>query len=73
MNLNLYWEKIIEYFEEEDYPLSELNDEEKTVVSYLRGDNATFRVFVWLAETSETLNMSWVFPNSVEFLPAIYE
>jgi hypothetical protein len=65
MNLNLYWEKIIEYLEEEDYPLSELNDEDKTVVTYLRGDNATFRVFVWLAETSETLNMSWVFPNSV--------
>ena len=65
MNLNLYWEKIIEYFEEEDYPLSELNDEEKTAITYLRGDNATFRVFVWLAETSETLNMSWVFPNSV--------
>jgi hypothetical protein len=65
MNLNLYWEKIIEYFEEEDWPLSELDDEGRTVVSYIRGDNVTFRVFVWLAETSKTLNLSWVFPNSV--------
>jgi hypothetical protein len=65
MNLNLYWEKIIEYFEEEDYPLSEVDDKNRTAVTYLRGDNATFRVFVWLAETSENLNVSWVFPNSV--------
>jgi hypothetical protein len=35
------------------------------VVTYIRGDNVTFRVFVWLAETSKTLNLSWVFPNSV--------
>jgi hypothetical protein len=65
MNLNLYWEKIIEYFEEEDYPLNEVDDDDKTAVTYVRGDNATFRVFVWLAESSETLNLSWVFPNSV--------
>ena len=65
MNLNLYWEKIIEYFEEENYSLSEVDDEDKTAVFYIRGDNVTFRVFVWLAETSKTLNVSWVFPNSV--------
>ena len=50
MNLNLYWEKIIEYFEEEDWPLSEVDDEDRTAVTYIRGDNVTFRVFVWLAE-----------------------
>jgi hypothetical protein len=65
MNLNLYWEKIIEYFEEEDWPLSEVDDEERTAVSYIRGDNVTFRVFVWLAEGSKTLNLTWVFPNRV--------
>ena len=58
MNLKLYWEKIIEFFEDENYSLSEVNDEDRTVVFYIRGENVTFRVFVWLAETSETLNMS---------------
>jgi len=65
MNLKLYWEKIIEYFEEEDWSLYEIDDEKRTAATYIRGDNATFRVFIWLAGTSKTLNLSWVFPNSV--------
>ncbi len=44
MNINLYWENIIEYFEEEDWPLYEVDDDARTAVSYIRGDNATFRI-----------------------------
>ena len=65
MNLKLYWENIIEYFEAEDWPLYEVNDDVKTAVTYIRGDNTTFRAFVWLSEASKTLNLSWVFPNCV--------
>jgi hypothetical protein len=65
MNLKLYWENILEYFEVEDWPLSEVNDESRTAVAYIIGENVTFRVFVWLGETSKTLNLTWVFPNSV--------
>jgi len=28
MNVKLYWENIIEYFEEEEWPLHEVNEEE---------------------------------------------
>ena len=65
MKLNRYWKKITEYFEEVGFPLYEVADENGTAVTYIRGDNVTFRVFVWLDETSKTLNLSWVFPNSV--------
>jgi len=68
MNLKLYWEKIIEYFEEEDWPLYEIDDEKRTAIAYIRGDNATYRVFVWLSELSKTLYISWASPNIV---PAI--
>ena len=67
MNLKLYWEKIIEYFEEENWPLYELDDEKRTAVAYTRGDNTTFRFHVWLNERSKTLNLSWLFPSSVSF------
>jgi hypothetical protein len=67
MNLKLYWEKIIEYFEEENWPLYELDDEKRTAVAYTRGDNTTFRFHVWLNELSKTLNLSWLFPSSVSF------
>jgi hypothetical protein len=65
MNLKLYWENVIEYFEEEDWPLYEVDDDARTAVSYIRGDNATFRFHVWLSEASKNLNLSWVFPSSV--------
>ena len=65
MNLNLYWEKIIEYFEEEDWSLYEVDDEDRTAITYIKGDNATYRVFVWLYEGSKTLNLTWYLPNSV--------
>jgi len=65
MNLKLYWENIIEYFEEEDWPLYDVDDEGRTAITYIRGDNATFRVFVWLYEGSKILNLSWYFPSSV--------
>jgi hypothetical protein len=65
MNLKLYWEDIIGYFEEEEWPLSELDDDVKKVVTHIRGDNVTLRVYVWLSELSKTLYMSWVFPNIV--------
>jgi hypothetical protein len=65
MNLNLYWEKIIEYFEEEDWPLYEVDDEGWTAITYIRGDHASFRVFIWLEGQSKVLNLSWYFPSSV--------
>ena len=64
MNLQLYWENIIQYFEEEEWLLHEVNDEERTAITYIRGDNATFRVFVWLHGGSETLSLSWYFQSS---------
>ena len=65
MKVNRYWKKIIEYFEEVGFSLYDVNVESRAAVTYIRGDNVTFRVFIWLAETSKTLNLSWVFPNSV--------
>ena len=65
MNLKLYWEKIIEYFEGEDWPLYDVDDEDRTAITYIRGDNASFRVFIWLEEKSKVLNLSWYFPSSV--------
>ena len=65
MKVNRYWKKIVEYFEEVGFSLYEVADESRTAVTYIRGDNVTFRVFIWLAGTSKTLNLSWVFPNSV--------
>ena len=67
MNLKLYWEKIIEYFEEEDWALYEIDDEKRTAAAYIRGDNATFRFHVWLNERSKTLNLSWLLPSSVPY------
>ena len=64
MNVKLYWENIIEYLEEEEWSLHEVNDEERTAITYVRGDNATFRVFVWLHGESETLSLSWYFQSS---------
>ena len=65
MNLNLYWEKIIEYFEEENWSLYEIDDEKLRAVAYIRGNNATFRVFIWLFDEAKTLNLYWSFPSSV--------
>ena len=64
MNVKLHWENIIQYFEEEDWSLYEVNEEERTAITYIRGENATFRVFVWLHEGSETLSLSWYFQSS---------
>ena len=64
MNSKLYWENIIGHFEEGGWPLYEVNDEERTAITYIRGDNATFRVFVWLHGESETLSLSWYFQTS---------
>ena len=64
MNGQLYWENIIGYFEEEDWSLYEVNEEERTATTYIRGDNGTFRVFVWLHDESETLSLSWYFQSS---------
>jgi len=64
MNLRLYWENIIQYFEEEEWLLYEVNEEDRTAITYIRGENATFRVFVWLHEGSETLSLSWYFQSS---------
>ena len=36
MNLGLYWENIIQYFEEEDWSLYEVNEEERTAITYIR-------------------------------------
>jgi hypothetical protein len=65
MNLKLYWENIIEYFEEEDWPLNHVNEENRTAITYIRAENATYRVFVWLYYKSKTLNLAWYFPSSV--------
>ena len=53
------------YFEEEEWPLSNVDEEDWTVNTYIRGDNATFRVFIWLDEESKVLNLSWYFQNTV--------
>ena len=65
MNLKLYWENVLEYFEEEDWPLYEVDNENKTAVTYVRGDNATFRLFVWLDGESKVLNLAWYYPSNI--------
>ena len=64
MNVNLYWENLLGYFEEEEWSLHEVNDDERTAITYIRGDNASFRVFIWLHGESETLSLSWYFQSS---------
>ena len=65
MNLKLYWENVLEYFEEEEWPLYEVDNENKTAVTYVRGDNATFRLFVWLDGESKVLNLGWFYPSNI--------
>jgi hypothetical protein len=65
MNLKLYWENVLGYFEDEGWPLYDVDNEEKTALTYIRADNTTFRVFIWLEGESKILNLSWYFQSSV--------
>lgn len=65
MNFKLYWENILEYFEEEEWPLYDVDDNNKVATAHMRGDNLSFRIFIFLHEAMKTLNLSWYYPNNV--------
>lgn len=65
MDFKKYWKSLLEYFEEEDWSLSDANRERGTATTYMRGDHLTLKLFIWLDVDTETLNLSWYYPNCV--------
>ena len=65
MDFETYWEKILEYFKEEDWLLNDADNERGTASTYMRGDNLTLSLFIWLDVDTKTLNLSWYYPNTV--------
>jgi hypothetical protein len=65
MSFKVYWKKMLEYFEDEDWPLYDVDHEDRSAIAYMKGDHLTLRIFVWLDEGSKTLNLSWHYPNAV--------
>jgi hypothetical protein len=75
MNFEVCWKKIIEYFDDEDWSLSEVDHDDRTAAAYIRGDHVVWRIFVWLGEDTKTLNLAWHYPNIVPAnkFPLIFE
>jgi hypothetical protein len=65
VDFKTYWKNLLEYFEEEDWPLNDADNEEGTATTYTSGDNLTLRLFVWLDADTKILHLSWYYPNSV--------
>jgi len=60
-----HWKKLLKYLADREYPICDVDDESKGILTYISGDYVSLRLFVWLDKKSKTLDARWYYPTNV--------